>query len=57
VLLGTARHVKKDFPASQIVAKPYDYAPLIRKIEGLLDEARQRGTSVPGHPERHGLPR
>jgi len=42
VLLGTARCVKKDFPAGQFVAKPYDYAPLIRKIEGLLDEARRR---------------
>jgi CheY-like chemotaxis protein len=42
VLLGTARRVKKDFPAGQFVAKPYDYAPLVRKIEGLLDEARRR---------------
>lgn len=42
VLLGTARRVKKDFPAGQFVSKPYDYAPLVRKIEGLLDEARRR---------------
>jgi CheY-like chemotaxis protein len=42
VLLGTARRVKKDFPAGQFVAKPYEYAPLVRKIEKLLDEARLR---------------
>jgi two-component system cell cycle response regulator DivK len=44
VLLGTARH---HLPAAdpesvgQFVAKPYHYAPLIRKIEALLAEARQ----------------
>ena len=42
VLLGTARRIKKDFPGCQFVAKPYDYAPLILKIERLLDEARHR---------------
>jgi CheY-like chemotaxis protein len=39
VLLGTARRIKKDFPSGQFVAKPYDYGPLVRKIERLLDEA------------------
>ncbi len=43
VLLGTARRIKKDFPSGQFVAKPYDYGPLVRKIEGLLDEARRAG--------------
>jgi two-component system KDP operon response regulator KdpE len=47
VLLGTARRVKKDFPAGQFVAKPYDYAPLILKIERLLDEARHRSDRGP----------
>ena len=43
VLLGTARRLKHHFPRGQFVAKPYDYAPLIRKIEGVLDEARRKG--------------
>ena len=42
VLLGTARRVKQDFPSGQFVAKPFDYATLILKIERLLDEARHR---------------
>ena len=31
-----------EFSSAQCVAKPYHYGPLIRKIERLLDEARQR---------------
>jgi DNA-binding response OmpR family regulator len=41
VLLGSARRTRKGFHAGQFVSKPYHYGPLIRKIEGLLDEARQ----------------
>lgn len=39
VLLGTAR--RRGAPASggEFVAKPYHYAPLIRKIEALLEAA------------------
>jgi two-component system cell cycle response regulator DivK len=40
VLLGTARR-QRGLPAGDFVAKPYHYAPLIRKIERLLDEAQQ----------------
>jgi hypothetical protein len=41
LLLGNARRTRQVFPAGQFVAKPYHYGPLIRKIEQLLDEARQ----------------
>lgn len=41
VLLGNARRLRQTFPAGQFVAKPYHYAPLIRKIEELLCEAPQ----------------
>jgi hypothetical protein len=37
VLLGTAR--QKSSSKGEFVAKPYHYAPLIRKIESLLDQA------------------
>lgn len=37
VLLGSARWVRKTCPGSQFVNKPYHYAPLIRKIESLLE--------------------
>lgn len=43
VVLGTARRQRA--PASEFVAKPYQYGPLIHKIEALLDEvvaARRR---------------
>ena len=39
VLLGSARRLRQTFPAGQFVAKPYHYAPLIRRIEELLREA------------------
>jgi CheY-like chemotaxis protein len=39
VILGTLRHVREPLPAGQIVAKPYHYGPLIRKIDGLLAAA------------------
>ncbi len=40
VLLGTARR-QRGLPAGEFVAKPYHYAPLIRKIEQLLEQAQQ----------------
>ena len=40
VLLGEARR-RDSLPPGERVAKPYHYAPLIRKIEELLDGARQ----------------
>ena len=39
VMLGTARRRDPGLPAGQFVAKPYHYAPLIRKIESLLEAA------------------
>lgn len=41
VLLGNARRIAAELPAGQFVSKPYHYAPLIRKIEELLEKARQ----------------
>ena len=41
VVLGSARRAAAALPAGQFVAKPYHYAPLIRKIEELLEQARQ----------------
>ena len=41
VLLGSARRVSDAQPQGEFVAKPYHYAPLIRKIESLL-ESQQR---------------
>jgi CheY-like chemotaxis protein len=44
VLLGSARLRASDrspLSAGQFVSKPYHYAPLIRKIEGLLGKAPQ----------------
>jgi len=46
VLLGSAHRTQKVFSVGQFVSKPYHYGPLIRKIEGLLDDARQ--PSLPG---------
>jgi CheY-like chemotaxis protein len=39
VILGTLSRSGSNFSADQIVAKPYHYGPLIRKIESLLDAA------------------
>jgi CheY-like chemotaxis protein len=36
VVLGTAKRFAGSFPTGQFVSKPYHYAPLIRRIEGLL---------------------
>ncbi len=41
VLLGAAKRVAESFPGGQFVTKPYHYAPLIRKIEALLDESQR----------------
>lgn len=41
VLLGAAKRVAQSFPGGQFVTKPYHYAPLIRKIEALLDESQR----------------
>jgi two-component system cell cycle response regulator DivK len=40
VLLGTVRR-QRGLPAGEFVSKPYHYAPLIRKIEQLLEQAQQ----------------
>ena len=39
VILGTVRHGESRNSAAQIIAKPYHYGQLIRKIEGLLAAA------------------
>ena len=39
VILGKLRQLRGQIPAGQIVAKPYHYGPLIRKIDGLLAAA------------------
>ncbi len=44
VLLGSARRAAGSVPGGHFVSKPYHYAPLIRKIEELLEEARQPAT-------------
>jgi hypothetical protein len=43
VLLGSLRRQGNDLPGSEFVAKPYQYGPLIRKIEELLDSTRESG--------------
>jgi len=39
VILGKVRQLGGPLPPDQIVAKPYHYGPLIRKINGLLAAA------------------
>jgi CheY-like chemotaxis protein len=39
VILGKIQALSPSSPDDQIVAKPYHYGPLIRKIDGLLDAA------------------
>jgi CheY-like chemotaxis protein len=39
VILGTLRDPRRRLPAEQIVAKPYHYGALIRKIDDLLAAA------------------
>lgn len=39
VILGTLRRQNGDLPAGQILAKPYQYAALIRRIDDLLAAA------------------
>ena len=41
VVLGSARRAPASLPSDQFVSKPYHYGPLIRKIEELLEQARQ----------------
>jgi CheY-like chemotaxis protein len=41
VVLGSVRSSRKELPSGEFVAKPYHYAPLIRRIEELLDAAGQ----------------
>lgn len=41
VVLGTARRAGK-LPTGEFVAKPYHYAPLINKIEQLLETSRRQ---------------
>jgi DNA-binding response OmpR family regulator len=42
VMLGSARRGQTALPSGEFVSKPYHYAPLIRKIEALLDQAQPR---------------
>jgi CheY-like chemotaxis protein len=39
LFLGSA-HLRAHLPSGKFVSKPYHYAPLIRKIESLLEETR-----------------
>jgi hypothetical protein len=39
LLLGSIKRTARGLPHGEFVAKPYHYAPLIRKIEKLLNEA------------------
>lgn len=39
ILLGNVRRTTADAPREGFVSKPYHYAPLIRKIESLLESA------------------
>lgn len=40
VILGRAREYSPKLPDDRVVAKPYHYAPLIRKIEQLVEQNR-----------------
>lgn len=40
VILGGPRHQRSELPTGEFVTKPYHYGPLLRKIEGLLNQAR-----------------
>jgi DNA-binding response OmpR family regulator len=41
VVLGGVWHNRQDLPKGEFVTKPYHYAPLIRKIEALLNMTGQ----------------
>ena len=41
VMLGTLRRGPAHVPGGELMAKPYHYGPLIRKIEELLDATSQ----------------
>ena len=43
VLLGSLRRQGNGLPGGEFVAKPYQYGPLIRKIEELLDNIGESG--------------
>lgn len=43
IVLGKARWCADGLPEDQVVAKPYHYAPLIRKIEQLCQQAKITG--------------
>ena len=43
VLLGSLRRQGNCLPEGEFVAKPYQYGPLIRRIEELLDSTRESG--------------
>ena len=40
VMLGSIRRSGSGLPGGQIIAKPYHYGPLIRKIEAVLERSR-----------------
>jgi DNA-binding response OmpR family regulator len=42
VMLGSIRRSGSELPGGQIIAKPYHYGPLIRKIEAVLEHSRPR---------------
>lgn len=44
IVLGNLRRRAADAPYGEFVAKPYHYAPLIRKIEDLLGAAQAAAT-------------
>ena len=52
VALGSVRREERSSVPGEIVSKPYHYAPLIRKIEGLLSATVRRSAPVPDE----GLP-
>ena len=45
VMLGTMRRGGQTASSGEFVRKPYDYGPLVRKIEELLVDAADRGVS------------
>ena len=57
LLLGRARSLATPLPTCDVVAKPYHYAPLIRKIEDLLIEVEAAAKESDGASAASGFPR
>lgn len=51
VVLGNARRDRALLPGGEFVSKPYQYGPLIRRIEELLDQRVDSDVAV-RHPRR-----